>query len=247
MSLGRLAALLGLVGLAAAVAAQTPAIKTATAAPASKMPAEAGPAWAQLPAAQQAALAPLHGQWRSLDANRKDKWIAVAQRFPALPAAERQRVQARMAEWARLSPAERGRARQNFQELRNLHVDDRQALWEAYRSLPAEQQRELAQRARPAVRASEPAATVKRNVPVNTGLAHGKSVTPTVVQARPGATTNLVTKAPAPPVHNQPGLPKIVATEGFVNRSTLLPKRGPQGAAALAPPASAASDSHRRP
>ena len=73
MSLGRLAALLGLVGLAAAVAAQTPAIKTATAAPASKMPAEAGPAWAQLPAAQQAALAPLHGQWRSLDANRKDK------------------------------------------------------------------------------------------------------------------------------------------------------------------------------
>jgi len=34
-----------------------------------------------------------------------------------------------------------------------------------------------------------------------------------------------------PPAHHQPGMPKIAATEGFVDRSTLLPQRGPQGAA----------------
>ncbi len=67
-----------------------------------------------------------------------------------------------------------------------------------------------------------------------------KSVSPTVVQARPGATTVLVTRAAPPPNHQQPGLPKIAATEGFVNPATLLPKRGAQGAAVRT--AAAASD-----
>ena len=43
-----------------------------------------GPAWNQLPAGQRFALAPLRGQWAGMDAVRKEKWIAVAQRFPAL-------------------------------------------------------------------------------------------------------------------------------------------------------------------
>ena len=37
-----------------------------------------------------------------------------------------------------------------------------------------------------------------------------------------------------PPAHQPAGMPKIAATPEFVNRSTLLPKRGPQ-AAAVAP------------
>ena len=57
------------------------------------------------------------------------------------------------------------------------------------------------------------------------------AVAPTVVQAAPGATTTLVTRQASPPVHQQTGMPKIAATPGFVDRSTLLPKRGPQGAA----------------
>jgi hypothetical protein len=51
------------------------------------------------------------------------------------------------------------------------------------------------------------------------------------VQAGPGATTTLVTRRPTPPAHQQTGLPKIAATPEFVNKSTLLPQRGPQGAA----------------
>ncbi|MEO8836960.1 MAG: hypothetical protein ABI364_09500, partial [Caldimonas sp.] len=50
-------------------------------------------------------------------------------------------------------------------------------------------------------------------------------------QARPGATTTLITRRPAPPPHQQTGMPKIATTPEFVNRSTLLPRRGPQAAA----------------
>jgi hypothetical protein len=119
--------------------------------------------------AHQAALAPLKQHWAGIDAVRKAKWLVVAQRFPAMPQPERQRVQARMAEWAAMTPSERGRARQNFQELRKLPHEDRQALWEAYRALPDEQKRALAQRTRPVAKATEPAsaASGKRAVAVN--------------------------------------------------------------------------------
>lgn len=218
----------------------------ASRAPVSAAAGAAGPAWSELSLAHQTALAPLKAHWGSIDATRKSKWIAVAERFPTMPAEERQRVQARMAAWAAMSPAERGRARQNFRELRNLPAEDRQALWEAYRALPPEQQRALAQRAKPvaaAPRAAEPSAsaTTRRVVPVNPTPVPVRPVTPTVVQVKPGATTTLVNKPPSPPLHNQPGLPKIAATPGFVNPSTLLPKRGPQGAATIAVPAAPAS------
>lgn len=206
--------------------------------------AQDGPSWASLTPAQQMALAPLQPQWATIDAARKTKWLVVAQRFPAMPAAERTRVQERMSEWARMSPSERGRARQNFQELRNLPTGDRQALWEAYRALPEEERVELAKRSKPpAPRASEPTAAgaPKKPVPVAQAQVTVKPVTPTVVQAKPGASTTLLTKPSTPPTHTQPGLPKIAATDTFVNKSTLLPRRGPQGAAvqSAAAPASA--------
>ena len=57
-----------------------------------------------------------------------------------------------------------------------------------------------------------------------------KPIAPTVLRAGPGATTTLISKRPAPPSHQQTGLPKIAATPEFVNKSTLLPQRGPQAA-----------------
>ena len=58
-------------------------------------------------------------------------------------------------------------------------------------------------------------------------------VSPTVVQAKPGAThaADHAAAAPPPP-HQQPGMPKIAATSEFVDRKTLLPQRGPQSAGA---------------
>lgn len=196
-------------------------------------PVESGPSWGSLTPATQSALAPLKQHWAGLDASRKSKWLVVAQRFPTLPPLERQRVQERMAEWASMTPVERGRARQNFQELRNLPHADRQALWEAYRALPDEQRQALAQGPKLPAKSSEAASAPpgKRTVAVNPAPIIVKPVSPTVVQAKPGATTTLVTKSPSPPAHHQPGLPKIAATDEFVNPTTLLPSRGPQGAA----------------
>jgi hypothetical protein len=148
-----------------------------------------------------------------------------------------------MGEWARLSPSDRARARLNFQETKQISPEERQAKWQAYQALPEPERKALAQRAAPVAgqKAAPSAANgpvagspnAKRNIVSNPSLSAPpqKAVAPTVVQAAPGATTSLVTRQAAPPPHQQTGMPKIAATPGFVDRSTLLPKRGPQGAA----------------
>lgn len=205
--------------------------------------ASGGPSWSSLTPAQRSALAPLQRDWASIDAARREKWLEVASRFPTMPAEERERVRERMAEWARMTPTERARARLQFQEARQLSPQDRQARWEAYQALPEERRRELQQRATPPVAARDAdakgvAATVsgaKRNIVTPPKATAARPVTPTVVQARPGATTTLMSQPRLPPAHHQTGLPKIAATEGFVDKDTLLPRRGPQGAATLSP------------
>jgi hypothetical protein len=150
-----------------------------------------------------------------------------------------------MAEWARLTPAERGRARLQFQETRQISAEDRQASWQAYRALPDDERRELALRAKkPQPKAAAPAearasgAAPKRNVVNATARqATVRTVAPTLVQAKPGATTSLLTAKNAPPTYQQSGLPKIAATSDFVDPNTLLPQRGPQGAAVQQPAA----------
>ena len=192
-----------------------------------------------------------------------------------MPADEQRRIQARMTEWARLTPAERGRARLQFQQARELGNENRQAQWDAYQALPAEQRRAWAEHAKPAAsgaRSTRPdgrpaagapagaatsastassASNQKRNLVVSAGASGtpATAVSPTSVQASPGATTTLISRPPEPPAHNQPGLPKIAATGGFVDPATLLPRRGPQGAAVQneSPAAAAASDAPAKP
>jgi len=204
------------------------------------MPARAeGPAWDSLSPAQRQVLAPLQRDWPSIEAARKEKWLEVAARYPSMPPAERQRLQDRMSAWARMTPAERTRARQQYQETRQLPTEEKQARWQAYQSLTEDERRDLAQRARPpakggAAETSRPAArngSRKSNVVVPAPAAKAPLVAPSVVNARPGATTTTLTTPPTPPLHHQPGLPKIAATPGFVDKATLLPQRGPQGAA----------------
>lgn len=214
--------------------------------------AEEGPRWQELRPAERSVLKPLERDWVGIDASRKQKWREIATRYPNLPPAEQARISARMNTWSAMTPSERGRARLNYQEARQLNPQDRQARWEAYQALPPEQKREFATRAVPA---APPAARARSGeVPRNAGsgreaasrdapqdksnivpnpayAAPRKPVAPTVVQAQPGATTTLMSRRPTPPSHQQPGLPKIAATPGFVDKSTLLPQRGPQGAA----------------
>jgi hypothetical protein len=207
--------------------------------------------------AQQQVLAPLKQDWASIDPNRKQKWLEVAARFPSMPQEERARVQTRMAEWARLSPSERSQARLQFQQAKTLSPEERQARWQQYQALPEAERVQLAARARPAASQARPAEVLakarpasepgsgKRNVVPLTPPSPGGVVAPTVVQAKPGATTTTMTTRVAPPVHHQPGLPKIAAAPGFVDPATLLPQRGPQGAAVKS--AAVAASANRQP
>jgi hypothetical protein len=236
-----------LIVLVAAVPAWLSAAEPGAGKAESKTAADGTP-WRALTPAQKSALAPLERDWPTIESSSRDKWLELAARFPSMSTAERQRVQERMAEWSRLSPAQRAQARLQFQEARQLSPVDRQAKWEAYRALPEEERQQLVDRARPDL--SNPAAVggasprpqrspdSKRNIVEPTRSPTAKPVTPTVVQARPGASTTLMSSTASPPAHNQAGLPKIVAIEGFVNPSTLLPKVGPQGAAVQATSAS---------
>lgn len=208
-------------------------------------------AWEALTPEQRQALAPLQREWSSLDASRQSKWLEVAARFPRMTADDQRRLQERMTQWTRLTPDERERARLQFQETRQLPADEKRARWEAYQALTDEQRRALAQRAdKPAKggsrtdngarRSAAGSDTAKNNLVEPRPVPPARSVAPSVVTARPGATTTTVTTPAAPPLHHQPGLPKIAATPGFVDPDTLLPQRGPQGAAVRAPANAAA-------
>jgi len=215
--------------------------------PPAKPGVEEGVRWNDLKPAQRAALKPLERDWSGIDATRKQKWIEVSGRYGKMSPDEQARMQARMSEWTKLSPQERGAARLNFQEAKQLPAQDRQARWDAYQALPPEKRRELAERAQPPADGSRKTAAVtprngdgksvrdvpspKSNIVPNPAYAAPpKPIAPTVLRAGPGATTTLISKRPAPPSHQQTGLPKIAATPEFVNKSTLLPQRGPQAA-----------------
>lgn len=257
---GILCAGAGVVALTAADAAGPSAASGAAPATASspaaraKTPAggEQGPAWATLKPAQQNALKPLERDWASIDALRKRKWLEIAERYPSMSRDDQVKLQTRMAEWARLTPLERGQVRLNYQEAKQVPPQSRQASWEAYQALPPEQRRELAHRAAPTAstsRASPAAlntatAQAKSNTVPNPSLATPpKPVAPTVVQVQPGATTTLISKKPTPPVHQPTGMPKIAATPEFVDEKTLLPQAGAQSTATPRGAAAAASTS----
>lgn len=201
-------------------------------------------AWSNLNPTQRSVLAHLQPNWNAISPAQQQKWIEVANRFPALPAHERNRIQQRMVEWARLTPQERGAARLNFQEARAISPQERQQQWEAYRALPPEQRRALAERASPPREErrrsrSLPEDGIKSSVVRAPAPVKAQPVGPIVVQRGAGASTNLVSKPLTPPLHQQAGLPKVAATPGFVDNETLLPQRGAQGAAAHPPAAPA--------
>ena len=207
--------------------------------------------WGELAPAERAVLAPLSAAWPSIDEPQRARWRALAARWSTLPAAEQWRLTARMQEWASLSPDARAAARLQFQEASRLPADRRHLAWQAYQSLSEAERRELAGQARPPTPAAPSAATA----PAGTDRPAGKDnwVSPVVPpraqaagastrQAQPGASTIPMNRPALPPAPIQHGMPKIVTSPGFVDRETLLPRRGPQGAAATpARPASAAS------
>ena len=220
--------------------------------------------WAQLSASQRRALAPLASQWASLAPSSRVKWVEVARRFDQLAPAEQARLQQRMSSWAALPSDQRGEARLRYQQSRQLPADQRQQKWQAYQALSSEEKQDLGRQAQrrskpvmlpdrvPGPREPAQAFGGKRTAPV-TGVPSKSNTVPNTVTATPrpptlvspatvkagsGATTNLVTRQPSPPMHQQVGLPKVNAAKGSVDPVTLLPRTGAQGAAMASLPAS---------
>lgn len=203
----------------------------ASASASSTQPAQtSGPSWAGLTSAQRLALAPLERDWPGIEEQRKAKWLELAQNFHKMPAEEQLRVQQRMAEWTRMSPAQRGRARLNFQESKQFTAQEKQEHWQSYQALPPEQRKALAnaprvdaQAAKASVPSASAAVTVGRPAPQLV-----KPISPTAVQGKPGATTTLMTKTTQARPEQRAGQPVISAQPGQVDRATLLPRSGPQ-------------------
>lgn len=217
--------------------------------------------WAQLSATQRKALAPLSSQWASLAPSSRVKWVEVARRFDQLAPAEQARLQERMASWAALPSDQRGEARLRYQQSRQLPANQRQQKWQAYQALSSEEKQDLGRqaqrRSKPVMLPDrvagprEPAqafgnkrgagSPAKSNTVPNAVTASPRLptvVSPATVKAGSGATTNLVTRRPSPPMHQQVGLPKVNAAKGSVDPVTLLPRTGAQGAAMASLPAS---------
>jgi hypothetical protein len=179
------------------------------------------PLWRSLTPAQQVALQPLQGEWDQMDGVRKQKWLQLAARFANMSPEERERVHARMREWARLTPEQRELARETYNRTRKITPDQKTATWESYLQLPDDQKKKLAAsatgRKAPAVVPSQ--ADGKVTVPLGRGAAacppgtvrNAMSATPPCVA--PGAlqsTTPAATPQPAPaapPPATQPAQP----------------------------------------
>lgn len=198
--------------------------------------------WNELTPAQRQVLQPLQPRWSEIDALRKQKWIDIAARYPKMTPEQQSRTSSRMVEWAAMTPAQRNAARLQFEQVKQVPATERQARWDAYKSLPPEQRdalnKQAADRNPVPVKPAKPVdqAQVKSNI-VDTSRPTAKPspVAPATVQAAVGASTRPITQQPIPPRHHQAGMPKIAATPGFVDSATLLPQRGPQGAAVEPP------------
>ncbi|MFM9881709.1 MAG: DUF3106 domain-containing protein [Burkholderiales bacterium] len=106
-----------------------------------------GPTWSALKKEQQLVLSSLESEWGNFDAQRKAKWISIANQYPKMGKDEQERIQRRMKTWASLTPEQRQVARENYRDLSRLPQAERHAVrqkWDEYRRLPEDERRQFA-------------------------------------------------------------------------------------------------------
>lgn len=139
-----LTAMLAATGLAGAQSAHTADIvkesKPSTPAPQPL----SRPLWGELTQAQQQALAPLANEWNKLDVFRKNKWLAIGNKYASMKPDEQVRIHERMRDWVKLTPEQRRTARENYVRTKKLKPDQKSAQWEQYQQLPEEERKKLA-------------------------------------------------------------------------------------------------------
>lgn len=165
------------------------------------------PDWKALTPTQKTILAPLEEDWNNMERFRRKKWLEIAARYPNLTETEQARVQERMQEWAKLTPAQRQAARDRYKALtQKTTAEEREALaqkWTDYQNLPESVRQQLEQDAREQEKAEKRAARTPaadgKPTPVNTkeGALPAGTAAATLVTA-PGAVKVVPPKAAAP-------------------------------------------------
>jgi len=89
-------------------------------------------------------LKPLAGQWDKISDQGKKKWLAVADKYPAMKPDEQKRLQTRMSDWAKLTPEQRREAREVYKSTKAVPVEQKKAEWQKYQSLPEAEKKKLA-------------------------------------------------------------------------------------------------------
>jgi len=108
--------------------------------PVMAQPADAQPTrWSTLGADRQNLLAPFADQWDGWADGERRAWLALADRFPAMPPAEQLRARERIRQWAELDPEQRQVARANFGLTRRMPEHQRVEQWQRYRAMTPEQ------------------------------------------------------------------------------------------------------------
>ncbi|MFT7774606.1 DUF3106 domain-containing protein [Roseateles sp.] len=196
--------------------------------------------WSDLTAKQQVLLAPLERDWSEISDTQRSKWLSATPTLATMSGEEIKRVHDRIRDWTFLSGSERLNARISFQVSRQLTPEQRQARWEAYQALPADERKALADKAMarrqalaeaPARAAVPPTTQPKSRIaPTPPRLMPPALVTSTLVQAKPGATTVLITRELAQPRGHTTG-PVRLSDPKLLDPHTLLPLK-------KAPPAS---------
>lgn len=93
-------------------------------------------------------LAPFAGEWNSWPLAEKRIWLSLADQSPRMHEDQRERARHRVEEWARLSPAERRQARENYRLARQRPATERAQAWKDYESLSGEQKSVLREAAK---------------------------------------------------------------------------------------------------
>ena len=104
------------------------------------------PSWAELNAEQKQVLAPLSTEWDKMDGFRRKKWLGIAKRYKSFSADEQARMQRRMTDWAKLTPEERKRARDQYKLLQKDPPEKKEAVklkWQEYKELPESEKSRL--------------------------------------------------------------------------------------------------------
>ncbi|PLC41090.1 hypothetical protein C0Q88_15880 [Ralstonia pickettii] len=249
-------ALIGAIGLTAGLAiAQVPAASAPAVAPGVTVNAPVDlptppatnplpavhPNWAELTIVQQRIFAPLAPEWNGLPELARKKWLQIAQAYPKYTPAQQQRLQTRMADWVKLTPEQRHRARENFQTTKSLPVQKKSEAWQSYQQLTEEQKKALAAAAKAQ---KHPSAVTA--LPGGTGLAkdaakslhHGARTKPGTTKSVPTNKATATASAPAA----TPAAPPAAAAAAPAPASTPTVPAHP-----AAPPATTGGDSGNPP